>query len=138
MNTNDLLLRWSQMSLDQIEDEIRAGKDANSVAQLLGPETTLEVTDLAFSLPSSNGSEAVVLLPGIMGSLLSSIREVTSQVWINPLIFVEGKARYLRLTDDGLDDASPEVDMTPVGLERMTYLKMSLSLNRKWICFVPL
>ena len=131
MNTNDLLLRWSQMSLEQIEEEIRSGKDADSVAQLLGPETMLEVQDLAFSLPGSDLEEAVVLLPGVMGSLLSSIRGVSTQVWINPLVFVEGKARYLRLTDDGLNDACPEVEMTPVGLERMTYLKISLMLNRK-------
>lgn len=131
MNTNDLLLRWSQMSLDQIEEEIRAGKDADSVEQLLGSETTLEMQDLAFSLPDTDLEEAVVLLPGIMGSLLSSIRGVTTQVWINPLLFVEGKARYLRMTEDGLNDACHEVEMAPVGLERMTYLKISLMLNRK-------
>lgn len=131
MNTNDLLLRWSQMSLDQIEEEIRSGKDADSVEQLLGTEAMLQVQDLAFSLPDTDLEEAVVLLPGVMGSLLSSIRGVTTQVWINPLLFVEGKARYLRLAEDGQNEACPEVEMAAVGLERMTYLKMSLALNRK-------
>ena len=131
MNTNDLLLRWSQMSLDQIEDEIRTGKDADSVEQLLGAETALEMESLSFAPPSAGPREAVVLLPGIMGSLLSSIRGVTSLVWINPLVFLEGNARYLRLDPRGQVDACPEVEMVPVGLEKMTYLKMALALNRK-------
>lgn len=131
MNTNDLLLRWSNLSLDQIEDEIRSGKDQDSAAELLGAETVLELQAVSFSPPTVGEREPVVLLPGIMGSLLTSIRGVTSLVWINPLMFVQGNARYLRLDADGLQDECEEVEIVPIALEKMTYLKMELTLNRE-------
>lgn len=130
MNTNDLLLRWSHMTLDQIEDEIRTGKDHDSAVQLLGPETVAQMQAVSFSPPERSVPDPVVLLPGIMGSDLSSIRGVTSLVWINPLVFVQGSARYLGLNEDGSGDACPEVEMAPVGLTKLCYLKMELALNR--------
>jgi pimeloyl-ACP methyl ester carboxylesterase len=131
MNTNDLLLRWSNLSIDQIEDEIREGKDQDSTVELLGAETVAEMQAVSFAPPSGGPKEAVVLLPGIMGSLLTSIRGVTSLVWINPLMFVQGNARYLRLDKNGTDDECAEIDIVPVGLEKLTYLKMELTLNRE-------
>ncbi len=131
MNTNDLLLRWSNLSLDQIEDEIRAGKDLDSTVELLGPETVAEMQAVSFAPPPAGPREPVVLLPGIMGSLLTSIRGVTTLVWINPLMFVQGNARYLRLDPEGAIDECREVEIFPVGLEKLTYLKMSLALNRE-------
>lgn len=131
MNTNDLLLRWSNLSLDQIEDEIRSGKDQDSAVELLGSSTVAEMQAVSFAPPTTGEREAVVLLPGIMGSLLTSIRGVTTLVWINPLMFVEGNARYLRLDADGENEANPEMEIQPVGLEKMTYLKLELTLNRE-------
>lgn len=135
MNTNDLLLRWASLSLDQIEDEIRAGKDQESTLELLGPETVAEIQAISFAPPASGPREPVVLLPGIMGSLLTSIRGVTTLMWINPLLFVRGDARYLRMKDDGSDDEWPEVEVAPIGLEKLTYLKMSLALNREALLY---
>jgi pimeloyl-ACP methyl ester carboxylesterase len=131
MNTNDLLLRWSNLSLDQIEDEIREGKDQDSAVELLGAGTVAEMQAVSFAPPSAAPKEAVVLLPGIMGSLLTSIRGVTTLVWINPLMFVQGNARYLRMDGSGVIDECHEVEIVPVGLEKMTYLKMELTLNRE-------
>lgn len=130
MNTNDLLLRWSNMTIDQIEAEIRAGKDQESAVQLLGPETVAEIRAVSFAPPDLGSEEAVVLLPGIMGSDLSSIRGVTMQVWINPLVFLDGNARYLGLNEDGTQDAFPEVEMVPIGIARLHYLRMSIALNK--------
>lgn len=130
MNTNDLLLRWSNMTLDQIEEEIREGKDRESVEQLLGPQTVAEMQAVSFASPSRGAADPVVLLPGIMGSDLSSIRGVTTLVWINPLIFLHGNARYLSLAESGDRDGCPEVEMVPVGLNKLYYLKMALSLNK--------
>ena len=90
-----------------------------------------EMQAVSFSPPNTGEREPVVLLPGIMGSLLTSIRGVTTLVWINPLMFVEGNARYLRLDAAGENDANPEMDIQPVGLEKMTYLKLELTLNRE-------
>lgn len=130
MNTNDLLLRWSQMTLDQIEDEIRTGKDEESAIQLLGPQTVAEMRAVSFSQPQRSAPDPVVLLPGIMGSDLSSIRGVTTLVWVNPLVFVEGNARYLALNEDFTRDGCLEVDMVPVGIARLVYLKIELALNK--------
>jgi len=131
LNTNDLLLRWSTLSLDQIEDEIRTGKDADSATALLGFETMLEIQSVSFAPPAFASREPVVLLPGTMGSLLASISGVATLVWINPLMFLQGNARYLRLDPSGQRDECREVEIVPVGLEKLTYLKMGLSFNRE-------
>lgn len=131
MNTNDLLQRWSNQSLAEIEDQILRGEDRETVVQLLGEETVAEIQGISF-VPSFAGiREDVILLPGIMGSFLSSIRGVTNLLWINPLLFLQGNARYLRLNDAGDDDEDPRVETVPVGLEKLTYLKISLALNRQ-------
>lgn len=129
MDTNDVLLRWSHMTLDQIENEILTGKDRDSITQLLGGQTVAELSATSFAPPPRNVPDPVVLLPGIMGSELSSVRGVTSLVWINPLIFVQGRARYLSLNADWTVDGCPEVEMTPVGLVKLYYIKMELALN---------
>ncbi len=72
-----------------------------------------------------------MLLPGIMGSLLNSIRGVTTSVWINPVIFLEGKANYLEMNRDGTGDADPSVEVAPVGIEKLVYLKIALALHRQ-------
>jgi len=131
LDTNDLLHRWSTLSLAEIEDEIVRGDDEESVARLIGPETVAEIRGISFSPPAAGPREDVVLLPGIMGSMLSSIRGVTTLLWINPLLFVQGKGRYLRMGPDGESDESPDVEIVPIGLEKMTYLKISLLLNRQ-------
>jgi hypothetical protein len=46
-------------------------------------------------------------------------------------MFLKGNARYLRLAPDGEQDESPEVECVPVGLEKLTYLKIGLALNRQ-------
>jgi len=131
LNTNELLQRWSTMSLTDIEDQIIRGEDQETVAQLIGADTIAEIRGISFAAPPSAERENVILLPGIMGSLLSSIRGVTSLLWINPLLFLQGNGRYLRLNVDGDDDETPEVDCVPIGLEKMTYLKISLQFNRQ-------
>ncbi len=75
--------------------------------------------------------EAVVLLPGIMGSLLSSIRGVTTLLWINPAIFLNGQSSYLELNPDGTRDGSPNIEAVPISLEKLVYLKIGLALRRQ-------
>ena len=75
MNTNDLLLRWSHMTLDQIEDEIRAGRDQDSAVQLLGPELVAELRAVSFAPPEPQAADPVVLLPGVMGAAESESEE---------------------------------------------------------------
>ncbi len=131
MNTNDLLLRWATMTYDQIEEEIRQGKDLDSAARLLGADAVTEMQAVSFGPPAVAEREPVVLLPGIMGSMLSSIRGVTTSVWINPLIFLQGNAHFLRMSEDGTQDGCGEVDIVPTGLEILTYVQMGMRLNRE-------
>jgi pimeloyl-ACP methyl ester carboxylesterase len=72
-----------------------------------------------------------VLLPGILGSLLSSIRGVTTLLWINPAIFLKGQSSYLELNQDGTRDGSPNIEAVPVSLEKLVYLKIGLALHRQ-------
>ena len=132
MNTNDLLYRWSSQSLAEIEGQILNGDDREAMIHLLGTDTVTEIQALPFAPLHTGPREEVVLLPGIMGSLLSSIRGVTSLLWINPLLFLQGNARYLRLNSAGDSDESLEVECVPIGLEKLTYLKISVLLNRQF------
>ena len=131
MNPNDLLASWSTLSLDQAEARLEAGEDVEALAQLLGLEEAAELREMAH-LPRSRGArEAVVLLPGIMGSLLYSIRGVTTVLWINPLLFLQGNSAYLELNQDGSGDGAPTIETVPFALEKLCYLKIGLALRRQ-------
>ncbi|MGD8398207.1 MAG: hypothetical protein PVG11_05070 [Anaerolineae bacterium] len=135
MDTNDLLTQWSTLSLDEIEARLASGEESGAVDQLFGPEEAEALRSLA-TTPAAEMTrravrrEAVVLLPGVMGSLLSSVRGVTKLLWINPMLFVRGESSYLELTADGERDLHPEVDVVPTALEKLSYTKAGLALRR--------
>ena len=137
MNTNDLLTQWSTLSLDEIAARLASGQDTAAAEQLFGAEDGRRADcGRAKYRPraASACASAVVLLPGIMGSLLAAIRGVTSLLWINPAIFLEGNASYLELDDDGTADATPPSRRSPVGIEKLVYLKIELALRRRPSC----
>ena len=129
--TTDLLTQWSTLSLDAILARLQSGQDTAAAQQLFGEEAVTEMTAAPAVSRAVGPREAVVLLPGIMGSLLSSIRGVTSLIWLNPAIFLEGNAGYLELGADGASDASPTVDIVPVSIEKLVYLRIALVLRRE-------
>jgi hypothetical protein len=131
MNTNDLLASWSTLSLDQAEARLEAGEDVEALVQLLGAEEAAELREMAHRPRSRGAREAVVLLPGIMGSLLYSIRGVTTVLWINPLLFLQGNSAYLELNQDGSGDGAPAIETVPFALEKLCYLKIGLALRRQ-------
>jgi pimeloyl-ACP methyl ester carboxylesterase len=145
MNTSELLVEWSNLSLEEIEAQLQATSGARDLSptsagdwgrsdaldQLLGPEEAEELRTLA-AQPAARGLRpAVVLLPGIMGSQLASVRGVTKLLWINPLVFLRGEASYLELNEDGSRDRHPETEVVATALEKMTYLKIALTLRRE-------
>ena len=137
MNTTDLLTTWSTLSLDEIAARLASGQDAAAAEQLFGPETAGELVAAA-PLPATRSTgprERVVLLPGIMGSLLASIRGVTTLLWINPAIFLQGNANYLELNAEGAADLNPAIEAVPVGIEKLVYLKIALALRREFELF---
>jgi pimeloyl-ACP methyl ester carboxylesterase len=150
MNTNDLLLRWSHMSLEQIEAEIASSDDLDAARELLGDQVVADIAARASAMdPAAKGvleavpdfglfgpaqtriPEGVVLLPGMMGSQLSSIRGVTSLMWINPLVFTAGQGRYLALGPDGVHDNCVEIEMVPVAMAPFVYVMLGLALQRQ-------
>jgi len=135
MNTNDLLNQWSTLSLDEIEAQLASPDVAQAARKLYGVKPVRQMRavsmERAISPRAAGAAEPVVLLPGIMGSLLSSIRGVTTLLWINPAVFLQGKGNYLDLNAAGTDDADPTVEVVPVGIEKLFYLKISLTLRRE-------
>jgi len=136
MKTQDLLASWSSLSFEEIEARLQAGDDEEVVEQLFGSTEVAEMRAL-MATPGAVGPrelgprEAVVLLPGMMGSLLSSIRGLTTLLWINPAIFLNGQCRYLELNQDGTGDGSPNIASVPNSLEKLVYLKIGLALRRR-------
>jgi pimeloyl-ACP methyl ester carboxylesterase len=130
MNTNELLVDWSTWSLEELEARLRSGADAEALEQLFGAEGVAELRATLDEPPERGLREAVVLLPGIMGSLLTSIRGVTTLLWINPLLFLKGNAAFLELDEPGLADASPQVEAVPLAIEKLVYTMIALRLRR--------
>lgn len=135
MNTTDLLNRWSTLSLDEIQQELDAGKDLMAAEQLFGADAVAAMRSGDETRGFSGPREAVVLLPGLMGSLLSSVRGVISSLWLNPALFLKGESRYLELNQDGSADGSPNILTVPTGCEKLCYLKPALAFNRECLLF---
>ncbi|HRX04191.1 MAG TPA: hypothetical protein P5148_13675, partial [Anaerolineae bacterium] len=135
MDTTGLLTRWSTMSLAEIEAELQAGESETSADQLLGSDEVNAIRDVETRRAPAGPREAVVLLPGLMGSLLTSILGETSLLWLNPKLILDGKSRYLDLNQEGTSDGSPMVRAVPFSLEKMTYLKMAVTLRREALLF---
>ena len=129
MNTNDLLMNWSTLSMDEIEDRLVAGTDDEAASQLFGAGEVAEMQALASEPKAEGARKKVVLLPGIMGSLLSSIRGTTTLLWINPALFLKGQSSFLELNEDGTRDLHPGIEVMPIALERMSYTKIAVGLR---------
>jgi pimeloyl-ACP methyl ester carboxylesterase len=131
MNTNDLLVNWSALSMDEIENRLETGADEAAATQLFGAGEVAEMQTLAAEPRAKGARKSVVLLPGMMGSLLSSIRGMTALLWINPALFLKGQSSYLELHEDGTRDRHPGIEAMPIALERMSYTKIALALRRQ-------
>ncbi len=135
MNTTDLLNRWSTLSLDEIQQELDAGKDLMAAEQIFGADAVATMRSGEETRSAGGPREAVVLLPGLMGSLLSSVRGVITSLWLNPALFLKGESRHLELNQDGTADASPNILAVPTGCEKLCYLKPALAFNRECLLF---
>jgi len=126
----DALRQWSRAPLGEISLDLPSWIE-DVLDRSWGDEEKEEIAELA-SKPSASGPRAaVVFLPGIMGSLLTSIRGITTPLWISPSIFLKGKANLLELNHDGTGDRYPEVEIVPVGIEQATYMKLLLTLEKE-------
>ena len=109
MDTTDLLNRWSTLSLDDIQAELDAGQNIMAAEQLYGAEEVAAMRASEETRSFGGQREAVVLLPGLMGSLLASVRGVITPLWLNPALILKGQSSYLELNQDGTADRSPNI-----------------------------
>ena len=129
----------SQWLIEQLEvmpvDVIRQSSEAPLshlvLEHLMGQREAAEVRALLASPVTGEERVATVLLPGIMGSLLSSTQGISTLLWVNPTIISNGYINLLDLDDDGVSDRSPDVNIVPVGIEKFVYLKLILTLARE-------
>lgn len=134
MSNLDTLQKLSIMSVEEIERQLAEDPSALNLSGLVGEEKESDLIESARAPKARGPREAVVLLPGIMGSLLLSVRGVTTMLWINPLLFLQGQGGYLQVGPGG-SVGVPEVDCVPFSLEKMTYLKIALELRRNFQVF---
>lgn len=99
--------------------------------RVLGKREAAELQALLDRPPSGRARVATVLIPGIMGSLLASTVGISALLWLNPTLLTNGGLNLLDLNEDGTGDRSPDVQIVPVGIEKLTYLKMILLLAKE-------
>jgi len=100
------------------------------VSAVLGDREAAEIRAL-MSSPARDTRTCTVLLPGIMGSLLSSVRGIGALLWLNPAVILDGYINLLNLNEEGTADASPDVDIVPSGIEKLTYFRIVVTLARE-------
>jgi len=136
MDLANVVGQWLLDQLQMVPAELlrqRASLEAAErlLARLFGERESEELRALLASPPSHKDRVFTVLLPGIMGSLLASIRGISAMLWVNPIVLTHGELNLLELNDDGTADRSPDVEIVPIGLEKLTYLKLILSLAKE-------
>jgi pimeloyl-ACP methyl ester carboxylesterase len=132
----DLGNAFSQWLLSQLDgvptNLLREGAEFLTVDRLLAHIfEARERANVQAVLHAPKGSDARVssiLLPGMLGSLLASIRGLSALLWFNPTILMDGHLNLLDLAPDGRSDGSPDVDIVPIGIEKMTYLELIRAL----------
>lgn len=134
MNPLELLNLWSALSTDEIAARLADGQDVAAAGQLFGTEEAAALANAApVRVVSADAAPrpAVVLIPGIMGSLLASLRGITTLLWLNPTLFLKGQASYLELDEAGQRDRHPAISAAATALDRLCYLKAALTLRRE-------
>ena len=75
----------------------------------------------------------VVVVPGIMGSSLSTVRDGDEDVvWINFLRLVWGRIERLKLAADAATEADPQYTVLPTNVDKRTYARVLLFLQARW------
>jgi pimeloyl-ACP methyl ester carboxylesterase len=135
MTNLEILQKLAILSMGEIETQLTENPESLHLEQLVGSEQAGQL-EISARAPKARGPrEAVVLLPGIMGSLLLSLRGVTTLLWINPLLFLNGQGNFLRVGPGGDSLGAPEVECAAFSLEKLTYLKMVLELRRSYAVY---
>lgn len=126
-----LIQAWSSLSLDDIESRLE--RDDEEFARFFGAEEVREMRALAQAprRAAAGVPPAVVVLPGIMGSLLQSTQGLIDLLWVNPLAFARGRVNLLEMDDTGERDSDPRVHITATSLELLYYTKFVVALGKQ-------
>ncbi|GAB4558013.1 MAG: hypothetical protein Kow0047_02820 [Anaerolineae bacterium] len=130
---NRWLQAWSDSDLEELERGLLEGD--SDVEAFFGPQEAAEmrslVTEATAPTRSATGPRpAVVILPGIMGSLLQSIQGLIDLLWINPVAILRGRVSLLEMDPSGERNADPRVHVAPTSLEMIYYTKIVLGLRK--------
>lgn len=133
MNEDDPLSRWLLSQLETMPLQIlREGAGLRLqhrfLGRLMGEQEAEELEALLNRPAPDRDRPATVLLPGVLGSLLASVEGICALLWLNPTVILNGQMNLLDLNAEGTGDASPDVRIVPLGLEKLVYLKMVLAL----------
>ena len=84
--------------------------------------------------PAARKLGNVVVLPGIMGSELTTIDRsgYQARIWLNIPRIVAGQIERLRLSLDGRNEYDPRFDVEPTGILKAYYGELILSLSQNW------
>ncbi len=129
-DTTQIIRGWSSIDPEEIEERLKRGDE--SLAYFFGPEEIEEMCSLAGEEVRVTGGlrPAIVVLPGIMGSLLQSTQGIIDLLWINPIAILRGKTNLLEMDETGERDADPRVYVTPTGIEMIYYTKFLLAVRK--------
>jgi pimeloyl-ACP methyl ester carboxylesterase len=89
-------------------------------------------TGLRGALAEPEGN--IVVIPGIMGSELSSLSRSgsSSQVWVKVMQIMDGALSLLQLGDDGRTGLDKTIDVRPTGIMKRHYGELLLALSERW------
>ncbi len=135
MRLGTALVSWILGQMESLPIELlrvdRLGGAPMRILDAVYGEQEAEEVRALLNRPADGGQRPnTVLLPGLMGSLLASIRGISAMIWVNPTVIIDGHINLLDLSDDGQRDRSPDVEIMPVGIEKLSYLKLILALSR--------
>ncbi len=130
-DTIRLIQEWSSLSLDDIERRLARGDE--EFVRFFGAEEVQAMRALARARrrAAAGVPPAVVVLPGIMGSLLQSTQGLIDLLWVNPLAFARGRVNLLEMDDTGERDSNPRVHITATSLELLYYTKFVMALSKQ-------
>lgn len=130
---------WGEWLLHRLElrpaqtfrNSLRQDATVRLLNRVLGEEEVQEIRALLDRPKVEGGGPAAVLLPGFLGSILASTCGINTILWFNPAILLDGHVNLLELDDTGVGDRVPEVSVAPIGIEKVVYLKLILTLARE-------
>lgn len=126
-----LLHRLELRPVQTFRNSLRQDATAHLLSRVLGEEEVQEIRAL-LDRPAADGKgPAVVLLPGLLGSVLASTCGVSAVLWFNPAILLDGHVNLLELDGTGKKDRMPDVSVAPIAIEKIVYLKLILTLARE-------